>query len=263
MLREFCEFLGDVILQNLPDTFLASSPQIRVDSLREWEIAASMRRIAASLSDPILYLLAPEVSVLFSYIHDLRRLAHFQTLWNTGARPNEVLALTPSSFVLDGPRPHVIIRTLKQRSRKPGRPARGEAIKRIVPLLDQDYVRLMRQYLATFYVPANNPLWPESPDTIARWLKEAISRANSDNVTFTIHITPHTFRHSFAVHLLFNRVHEKTLQVYLGHRYLSSTAKYTRLFAMDIGAQHRVSFSWDSDLAVHALRDHSITGLLG
>jgi len=249
-------------LQNLTDEHFSSSPPIRTDTLRDWEVAAAMRRIAASLSDPLLYLLAPEVSVLFSYMHDMRRLAHFQTLWNTGARPNEALALTPASFVLDGPRPHVIIRTLKQRNRKPGRPALGDSVKRVVPLLDKDYVRMMRQYLATFSVPAPKPLWPESPDTVARWLKEAITNAMSDGVTFTIHITPHTFRHSFAVHLLFNRVHEKTLQVYLGHKYLSSTAKYTRLFAMDIGAQHRVSFSWDSELAAHALRGNSITGLL-
>ncbi|WP_267432782.1 tyrosine-type recombinase/integrase [Erwinia psidii] len=218
--------------------------------------------MAQSLTDPIMYLLAPEVSVLFSYMHDMRRLAHFQTLWNTGARPNEVLALTPASFVLDGPRPHVIIRTLKQRSRKPGRPSRGDSVKRVVPLLDKNYVRMMCQYLATFPIPASKPLWPESPDTVARWLKEAITFASGDGVTFTIHITPHTFRHSFAIHLLLNRVHEKTLQTYLGHKYLSSTAKYTRLFAMDIGAQNRVSFSWDSELAVRALRDQTITGSL-
>jgi len=249
-------------LQNLPDAHFTTAPLIRTESLREWEVAAAMRRMAQSLADPIMYLLAPEVSVLFSYMHDMRRLAHFHTLWNTGARPNEALALTPASFVLDGPRPHVIIRTLKQRSRKPGRPSRGDSVKRVVPLLDKDYVRMMRQYLATFQVPASKPLWPESPDTVARWLKEAIALASGDGVTFTIHITPHTFRHSFAIHLLLNRVHEKTLQTYLGHKYLSSTAKYTRLFAMDIGAQNRVSFSWDSELAVRALRDQTITGSL-
>lgn len=251
-------------MQNLPDAHFHSGTLVSVndEALREWEVAAAMRRMAANQSEPILYLLAPEISVLFSYVHDLRRLVHFQTMWNTGARPNEALALTPSSFVLDGPRPHVIIRTLKQRSRKPGRPASGEQVRRVVPLLDPGYVRLMRQYLATFPTAAGALLWNESPDTVSRWLREAIQDASSDGVTFTIHITPHTFRHSFSMHLLFNRVHEKTLQVYLGHKYLTSTARYTRLFAMDIGAQHRVSFSWDSDLAVQALRGNSITGLL-
>ncbi|EEC6701521.1 phage integrase family protein, partial [Salmonella enterica] len=40
------------------------------------------------------YLLAPEVSALLHYIPDLHRKMLLATLWNTGARINDALALT-------------------------------------------------------------------------------------------------------------------------------------------------------------------------
>ena len=44
------------------------------------------------------YLLAPEVSALLHYVPDLRRKMLLATLWNTGARINEALALTRGDF---------------------------------------------------------------------------------------------------------------------------------------------------------------------
>jgi integrase len=65
------------------------------------------------------YLLAPEVAVLLSYFDDLTRRMYFDSLWNTGARLNEALALRPGDFELEPLRKYpqlvVAIRTLKQR----------------------------------------------------------------------------------------------------------------------------------------------------
>ena len=44
------------------------------------------------------YLLAPEVSALLHYVPDLHRKMLLATLWNTGARINEALALTRGFF---------------------------------------------------------------------------------------------------------------------------------------------------------------------
>jgi integrase len=44
------------------------------------------------------YLLAPEVSALLHYVPDLHRKMLLATLWNTGARINEALALTRVIF---------------------------------------------------------------------------------------------------------------------------------------------------------------------
>lgn len=47
------------------------------------------------------YLVMPEAGLVLSYIDDLTAQMYFETLWNTGARFNEALALTPACFTLE------------------------------------------------------------------------------------------------------------------------------------------------------------------
>lgn len=95
------------------------------------DAARNMRDLAAQIGAGMpKYLIAPEVSLLLSYIDDLNIRMYFETLWNTGARLNEALALKPADFMLTPtrqyPQPVVILKTLKQRlkeaERRPGRP---------------------------------------------------------------------------------------------------------------------------------------------
>ena len=58
------------------------------------------------------YLLAPEVAVLLHYLPDERQ--------RIGARITEALTITPEDLQLDGPRPCIRLRTLKQRQRGRG-----------------------------------------------------------------------------------------------------------------------------------------------
>ena len=202
------------------------------------------------------YLLAPEIAVILNFLPDLRQRLFFDTLWNTGARLNECLALTPVDFDLDnGDRPFVVLRTLKQRSRGKGRPRKDEAIRRIVPLLDAAYVQRLREYFATVRPLRSARVWGVANDETPRnWLKAALNRAERDGVTFTFtDITPRTFRHSFAMHLIQHQVPMKVVQAYMGHRELSSTEIYTKIFALDVGQQYGVSFSIPLDAVASLL----------
>lgn len=244
------------------------------------DTARAMRDYAAQLGGELpKYLLAPEVAVLLSYLPDHNQRMYFDTLWNTGARPGEALAMRPVDFVLEPtrqhPQPLAVVKTLKQRereaSRPPGRPRKEaepvehpdsryrkppEPVTRLVPLLDAGYALRMREFLATWRKRVKHQaVWPiTSRQTPVNWLNAALLRAESDGVTFPITVTPHTFRHSFAMHLLMNGVPQKVLQGLLGHRYSRSTEAYTRVFALDVLALYGVQFSMDSDQARRMLR---------
>ncbi|EIO8946316.1 tyrosine-type recombinase/integrase [Salmonella enterica] len=231
-------------MSNLP----AEIFQISCSVAGSWSLdaARTMRDYAAHLGAGLpKYLLAPEVALLLSYIDDLTARMYFETLWNTGARLNEALALTPACFTLEPSRRHpqavVMLKT-----RKPPEPGI-----RIVPLLDATYVQRMREYLATWRKRVKHvPVWEvKSRQTPLNWLNSAVRRAESDGVTFPIMVTPHTFRHSFAMHLLMSGVPEKVLQGLLGHRYARSTEVYTRVFSLDVLTGNGLSFSYDAKTA--------------
>jgi integrase/recombinase XerD len=54
-------------------------------------------------------------------------------------------------------------------------------------------------------------------------------------------ITPHTFRHSFAVHLLENGADIRHIQAMLGHNHLFTTQRYTRVVPLQLQRAHRKS----------------------
>ncbi|EJG3990271.1 tyrosine-type recombinase/integrase, partial [Salmonella enterica] len=67
-------------------------------------------------------------------------------------------------------------------------------------------------------------------------------------------VTPKTFRHSFAVHLLYNHISERELQEFMGHTRAESTQVYTRIFTLDASTRQSITFSFDGYTAAQALR---------
>ncbi|EJJ0662650.1 tyrosine-type recombinase/integrase, partial [Cronobacter sakazakii] len=82
----------------------------------------------------------------------------------------------------------------------------------------------------------------------------AVDAAGRDGVRFSIAVTPHTFRHSFAMHLLYGHVHPKVLQGLMGHEKYESTEVYTKIFALDVAASQQVRFTMDTPDALQLLR---------
>ena len=83
------------------------------------------------------------------------------------------------------------------------------------------------------------------------WLKQAVKRAEADGVHFSIPVTPHTFRHSYIMHMLYHRQPRKVLA---GHKDPRSMEVYTRVFALDMAATLAVPFTADGRDAAEILR---------
>ena len=83
------------------------------------------------------------------------------------------------------------------------------------------YWRLCRPAEWLFPGPTGQPI---TPRTVLRYCKRAATAAGLDK-----HVTLYTLRHSFATHLLEAGADVRTIQVLLGHRSLSTTARYTHI----------------------------------
>lgn len=235
----------------------------------DYPAALALRQLALAHDELPKYLLAPEVSALLHYIPDLYRKTLIATLWNSGARVNEAVALGRTDFLLHPPYPFVKLATLKQRSEKAartaGRAPAGSQVHRLVPLSDPQYVSQLEMMVTTLKIPLERKnkktgrmekarIWNITDRTVRTWLSEAVEAAAADGVTFSVPVTPHTFRHSYAMHMLYAGIPLKVLQALMGHKSISSTEVYTKVFALDVAARHRVQFQMPGADAVALLK---------
>ena len=239
----------------------------------DYPAALALRQISLVQDALPKYLLAPEVSALLHYVPDLHRKMLLATLWNTGARINEALALTRADFSLSLPYPFVQLATLKQRAEKAARSAgripSASVPHRLVPLSDNQFQAQLQMMVATLKIPLERRnkqtgnterarIWEITDRTVRSWINEAVEAAAADGVTFSVPVTPHTFRHSYAMHMLYAGIPLKVLQSLMGHKSVSSTEVYTKVFALDVAARHRVQFAMPEADAVALLKQIKI-----
>jgi site-specific recombinase XerD len=72
--------------------------------------------------------------------------------------------------------------------------------------------------------PGQNPINPMSTRQLNRICRMAAEAAEIDK-----RVSPHTLRHSYATHLLEQKVDIRVIQVLLGHKRLETTALYTQV----------------------------------
>ncbi len=180
------------------------------------------------------YFSAEEVRRILERAPDFRSRFCIHLLWKTGMRASEAVALKWDDVnVYDG---HVRVITLKKIRKK----ARGRRptrqYERIIPVDDallSDFFRwkeLVREVAAASNSARKKEraalfVLPFSYVTLYRIVAKAVLEAGFDRER----AHPHTFRHSFAVHLLKNGVPITVVQQLLGHSSIENTLVYTAI----------------------------------
>jgi integrase/recombinase XerD len=152
-----------------------------------------------------------EVARFLAAIPGLRPRALLTTLYAAGLRVSELVALKVSD--IDSQR--MVIRV---------RQGKGATDRYVI--LSPRLLTLLRLYWkayhpTTWLFPGRVPGNPLITRQVMRICREVRQQAG-----FTKAISPHTLRHSFATHLLEAGADLRTIQLLLGHRSLSTTARY-------------------------------------
>lgn len=208
-----------------PTSILAPGQDIKVEI--DWPLLLEQRQAVLQHTDMPAYLLLPEIHHLLDAIDKDNFLLLVNTLWHTGARISECLSLTPGHFTLDNRTPYVSIQTLKKR----GRPSKRSALKpRLVPISDEAYIRQLKRYFSSHGIKKNQRLFPVTRSAVNKRLDRLIEKMNSKP---SVKVSPHVFRHSFAVNAVFYGTPLPVLQGWLGHADINNTLVYTQVLSLE------------------------------
>jgi len=196
----------------------------------DWPRLIAKRPIVLQTIDTMpVYLLKPEVLALLGAEKDPTRRLMLDLLWCTGARVSELLALTRDSFIYDGYDSGVFLKTLKAHPGRPTIAAQKRSPKRFITLYDEALIDRIQCYLTAGHFRANERIFKMCRQTVNRHIHSLVERVGG--APFSIHA--HTFRHSFAVHLLLHARPLKLVSQLLGHSSIESTEIYTNVLTSD------------------------------
>ncbi len=199
-------------------------PRVQID----WPALIEQRPAVLTHSDVPPYLLLPEIHTLIQAARQDHLVLALSTLWHTGARISELLALTPGHFTLEVKQPYVSIQALKTR----GRPRKGQqGMKpRMVPLSNESFLIQLDRYLVSNKLRKNERIWPVTRSAMNKRVDRLVDTMHSKPL---IKVSPHTFRHSFAVNAILHGTPLPVLQGWLGHADINSTLVYTQVLSLE------------------------------
>ena len=155
-----------------------------------------------------------EVSIFLNATHNIKYRTIFSISYATGMRLSELAKLQ----ITDIDSKRMLIHVRQGKGRKD----------RMVPL-SETLLKLLRKYwIATkpkyWMFPGQDPETHLCSTAILKMCRKSRKIAG-----FTKKVTVHTFRHSFATHLLEDGTDLRTIQLILGHRSLGTTARYLHI----------------------------------
>lgn len=155
-----------------------------------------------------------EVERFLKTVRNLKMRTAFITIYAAGLRVSELVVLT--SRDIDSTRMVIAIR-------------HGKGGKDRYVMLSEQLLGILRDYWKRtkpthWLFPGPDPLQPITTRSLQRVFHDAAEAAGLDK-----NVTVHTLRHSFATHLLEQKVDIRVIQGLLGHRNINSTTRYTRV----------------------------------
>ncbi|MEL6863302.1 MAG: site-specific tyrosine recombinase XerD [Bacteroidota bacterium] len=177
------------------------------------------RKIPDILSyEEVLQMLA---AIDLSEAHGTRNRAMLETLYACGLRVSELINLKLSNLFLDIGFIKVIGKNDKERIV----PIGGDAIKHI-----QYYKDSVRRLQSNIHPDAENVLFlNRRGKALSRVMVFMIVKETARLAGIDKKVSPHTFRHSFATHLIEGGADLKAVQDMLGHESITTTEIYTHL----------------------------------
>ena len=188
-------------------------------TLKRAELMARMSTVRVERKLPVVISRA-EAARLIAAAGSVKYQAAFSLAYGAGLRASEVVALKVSD--IDSPR---MVLRIEQ-----GKGSRDRYAMLSPVLLEQlrawwRHAHAEGRILAGGWLfPGQNPVDPLSTRQLNRAIHAAAAAAQIDR-----RVSMHTLRHSFATHLLEQKVDIRVIQVLLGHKKLETTALYAQV----------------------------------
>jgi site-specific recombinase XerD len=213
-----------------PSSIIVTTAALRflynVTLKRGWNLEASIPAPRQPKKLPVV-LSRAEVLQFLGCVEGIKHQAILTTCYAAGLRISEAVRLKTSS--LDNQR--VVIRVAQGKGGKSlprRRPGTGTSCSRQNCDTLRDYWRIVRSREWLFPGYLGQPITTHAVEHACR---KARLRAGICKP-----ISPHSLRHAFAVHLLEAGTDLRTIQLLLGHRNLSTTARYLQIAAATVCA---------------------------
>jgi site-specific recombinase XerD len=188
-------------------------------TLDRGELMAKMQPVRVPRTLPVV-LSREEAARLIAATGNLKHQTALSVAYGTGLRASEVVALK----VTDIDSQRMTLRVEQGKGRK-------DRYAMLPPLLLERLRTWWRVARAQgkmldggWLFPGMNPLDPVTPRQLNRAIHDAALAAGIDK-----RVSMHTLRHSFATHLLEQKVDIRVIQVLLGHKKLDTTALYAQV----------------------------------
>jgi integrase/recombinase XerD len=178
-----------------------------------------------SLEDVDRLLAAPDAMTVLGQRDDTM----LEMLYATGLRVSELVGLAPLQVDLR----RGVLRVRGKGSKERLVPMVAKAVEKLAIYLNQTRPTLLKD-------PKTRELFlNRSGQGLSRQGFWKILKGYARQVGLPTDLSPHTLRHSFATHLLWNGADLRALQLLLGHADISTTQIYTHLHAARLQAIHR------------------------